>query len=88
MPKKMSNCRYCRNPLNESRYRQNREYKSCPKCSTEDGAEHVYYPYPSSFGTTPLRATPNTPDGAQSYCTRCRSREVGPFPGGRRCSDF
>lgn len=83
----MYNCQYCGKPLNESQYRQNRAYKSCPKCSTED-AEHIYYPYPDSFGTTPSRVSCNTPDGAQSYCTRCRSGDLGPFPGGRKCSDF
>lgn len=84
----MNICRHCGKPLNGSQYRLNREYKSCPKCSVEDGNEHIYYQYPSFFGTTPLRASQNTPDGAQSYCTRCRGKDTGPFPEGRKCSEL
>lgn len=82
----MALCKHCRKPLNQSQYSADKKYKSCPKCSVEGGEEHIYYPYPSSFGTTLLRATHNTPDGAQSYCIPCRGSETGPYSGCLRCS--
>lgn len=84
----MSNCHHCGELLKKSQYRNNKTYKSCPHCSTLDGEEHIYYKYPESFGTTILRVTPNVPDGAQSYCTRCRGVENGPYADGIKCSDL
>lgn len=80
-------CTHCRKPLNESQYRKNKQYKSCPKCSTKNGKEHVYYEYPSSFGTTLNRASQNNPEGPQSYCIPCRS-EKGIVCGGILCSEL
>lgn len=45
-------CRNCGKPLNESQYSRDGRYKSCPRCSVLNGEEHVYFPYPSEFGTT------------------------------------
>lgn len=39
--------KHCGKPLNKSQYRQNKSYKSCPRCSIEDGKEHIYYIYPT-----------------------------------------
>lgn len=79
------NCQHCGKPLNESQYRNNKQYKSCPKCSRDNGKEHVYYEYPSSFGTTPLRASSSSPEGAQSYCVPCRGQN-GIVSNGILCS--
>jgi len=80
-------CQHCGKPLNESQYRKGKQYKSCPQCSSKNGKEHVYYTYPENFGTTPLRVSTNSPEGAQSYCYPCRGR--GPSSGvGKLCSDF
>lgn len=65
-------CRSCAMKLNRSRYNSQRNWKSCPQCSTRIGERHVFYPFPEAFGATPARASDETPDGAQSYCTACR----------------
>ncbi|HHV29571.1 MAG TPA: hypothetical protein GXX73_08250 [Clostridium sp.] len=80
-------CTHCGRPLNESQYRNNKQYKSCPNCSKKNGQEHVYYEYPSNFGTTLRRASANSPEGAQSYCVPCRS-ESGIASGGILCSEL
>jgi hypothetical protein len=85
----MSLCKHCGKPLNQSQYRRrDRTYKSCPRCSVEDGEEHIYYEYPSCFGTTPLRSTESTPDGAQSYCQLCRGGKRCPHQNHFRCSQL
>lgn len=53
-------CPICSKPLNVSQWKNG--YKSCPACSQNAGI-HIFYKYPDAFGTTPLRATPNHPDG-------------------------
>ena len=45
-------CRNCGKPLIESQYSEDGKYKSCPRCSMLNGEEHVYFPYPSGFGTS------------------------------------
>jgi hypothetical protein len=73
----MANCIACRDALGKSLFAGNREWKSCPKCSSdtaEHDCEHVYYPYPEDFGTTDERASKPNPDGPQSYCIECRER--------------
>lgn len=66
------------------------KYKSCPHCSDANGKEHVYHPYPASFGKTPLRVTARNPDGFQSYCISCRKLAKGTqshtYLNGRTCS--
>lgn len=54
-----------------------RNYKSCPHCSAANGGEHVFHPYPLSFGKTPARKTAKNPDGDQSYCIDCRKLKKG-----------
>ena len=54
-----------------------KKYKSCPHCSAANGNEHVFHPYPASFGKTPARVTAKNPDGDQSYCIDCRKLEKG-----------
>lgn len=46
------NCKVCGLPLNQSQRSADRKYKSCPKCSTKNGNEHIYYKYPENFGNT------------------------------------
>lgn len=65
-------CKVCGQPLNETQWRKEKQYKSCPKCSVDNCTEHIYYEYPESFGTTTKRSTTNNPDGPQSYCIPCR----------------
>jgi hypothetical protein len=74
----MSLCKHCGNPLNQSQYSADKKYKSCPRCSSNDGKEHIYYSYPSAFGTTPLRESTRYPDGPQSHCQICRGGVDGP----------
>lgn len=67
-------CIICGEPLKEAQWRNKNQYKSCPRCSTNNGKEHVYYKFPDAFGTTERRKTYNHPEGPQSYCVSCRSR--------------
>ena len=80
-------CRHCGKPLNESQYAQEMTLKSCPKCSVEDGKEHIFYSYPQNFGTSMKRISTKIPDGAQSWCSLCRAEDFGPHFGGIRCSE-
>ena len=73
-------CRICGKPLHESQYSENREYKSCPRCSVINGVEHIYFPYPEEFGTTEKRESINNPDGPQSYCVMHRSNKNASVP--------
>lgn len=83
----MSNCKICGRPLKESQWRENRNYKSCPKCSQDNGEVHVYYAFPEDFGTTEARVTLSNPEGAQSHCGICRNR-ANTRGEQKLCSDF
>lgn len=69
-----------------------KKFKSCPHCSDANGGEHVYHPYPASFGKTPARKTARNPDGYQSYCVDCRNLNKGVtsfvYQNGRVCSSL
>lgn len=78
-------CTACGQPLNISKYNDDRTMKSCPSCSQRNGSKHVFYPYPANFGTTPSRSTPNNPEGPQSHCTECRGGSMD-VQGGTLCS--
>jgi hypothetical protein len=69
-------CSCCNKPLNQSQYSGN--LKSCPCCSTRNGQEHVFYPYPAAFGVTEKRSSANHTDGPQSYCVACRGGKENP----------
>jgi len=69
-------CKCCGKPLSTSIFKKKRTMKSCPACSNANGEYHVFHPYPSDFGTTPLRATEKNPDGPQSYCQSCRGENA------------
>lgn len=71
------NCTHCDKPLNESQTHGG--LKSCPLCSTQNGIEHVFYPFPSAFGTSTKRITRNHPAGDQSYCYACRGGKNSPY---------
>lgn len=78
-------CSTCKRALNRSQYSEGKKLKSCPRCSSNDGREHVFYDYPDAFGQTEARVSDATPDGAQSYCATCRTNDA-PMRGARRCS--
>jgi hypothetical protein len=71
-------CQNCDQPLNEAQWTVDERLKSCPKCSADNGQQHVFLEYPTDFGKTkPRQSTPH-PDGPQSWCEGCRRRgEVG-----------
>ena len=67
-------CEACGKVLNRSQRSRDGKWKSCPKCSSQDGVHHVYYEYPDAFGESDARVTDADPSGAQSYCAACRGR--------------
>ena len=73
-------CINCKEELTKSVYNSERTLKSCPRCSQNNGKYHVFHPYPSDYGTTPLRSSSTNPDGPQSYCESCRGGNT-PRPG-------
>ena len=75
-------CKYCKKQLNESQYSTDGRFKSCPRCSVLNGEEHVYFPYPSNFGTTEKRESAEHPEGPQSYCVSHRSNPHNPIQNG------
>ncbi len=90
-------CSCCSNRLNigmihKTDQNTGQRFKSCPHCSDADGGEHIFHPYPSSFGKTPARKTARNPDGYQSYCIDCRRLDKGESSQvhqlGRTCSSF
>ena len=68
-------CTHCDEKLNTSTFNSDKTLKSCPKCSTANGQQHVYHPWPAEFGTTDKRATEANPEGTQSYCIQCRTKD-------------
>ena len=74
----MANCTHCARVLNRARYNKGETMKSCPKCSDDNGKEHVFHSYPAAFGTTPARATARHDEGPQSWCEDCRFERTPP----------
>lgn len=81
------NCIICGELLNKSQYAEGHTLKSCPRCSVQDGKEHIYWAYSGGYGTSSKRITVNIPDGAQSHCTEHRGNRDFIKVGGRRCSE-
>lgn len=81
-------CQHCDKPLQISQYKQNDTWKSCPKCSQDNGHVHIFHQYPEMFGTTPHRSSPQHPEGAQSYCTCCRGDKVADLSRARKCDQI
>lgn len=82
----MPKCKICGKPLKESQRKG--DYKSCPRCSTIDGKEHVYFPN-NFFGCSKKRITKNNPDGIQSHCCEHRPPQKANSaipPQGIKCS--
>lgn len=79
-------CEHCGKPLRRSQYSSDDKLKSCPRCSTNDGKQHVFYDYPAGFGQSEARESEETPDGAQSHCVSCRGRGQERQP--RRCAEI
>lgn len=77
-------CKHCGLPLEDAQERG--DYKSCPHCS-QNCKEHIFYPK-AMFGWTEKRVTSNNPTGIQSWCTRCRGNDDGPYVDGIKCSDM
>ncbi len=65
-------CKKCGKKLNISVY-NSKGQKSCPKCSSNNGKEHVFYDL-IEFGFTDKRVTKSNPKGIQSYCKSCRMK--------------
>lgn len=63
-------CKHCNKKLNESIIIEKNgiKYKSCPRCSSQNGKYHIFKEYLSGFGITDKRITSNNLDGVQSYC--------------------
>lgn len=80
-------CSNCTRPLKISQYSKDGNYKSCPKCSTDNGKEHVFYPV-DHFGYTDLRITGNNPNGIQSWCPPCRGKVDSTSSFGLLCSQI
>lgn len=72
-------CRHCSEPLNRARKSHDLKLKSCPRCSTKNGAEHVFFESPVAFGISEKRASDETPDGVQSHCIACRTNKPSEF---------
>lgn len=82
-------CKFCKRPLKDSQYSSDGKFKSCPRCSVINGEEHIYFPYPNSFGTTEKRKTAARPEGPQSYCANHRPNPHNPISsGGVLCSEI
>lgn len=81
------NCIICHRPLHESQYANEHTLKSCPRCSMQNGEEHIYWDYPSAYGTSDRRRTVRHSEGPQSYCTPHRGNEGICREGGIRCSE-
>lgn len=90
-------CNCCGKKLNSGMLKKidtysSQVYKACPRCSDTHGEEHIFHPYPSNFGTTPARVTPNNPDGHQSHCNSCRTLDARKpsvvFSLGKKCSSI
>lgn len=73
-------CTHCGKPLRRSQTRDNGRLKSCPNCSNQNPArEHVFHTA-DSFGASDKRVTDEHPDGVQSWCVACRTKQ-GPVAG-------
>jgi len=81
-------CSVCGAALNRSRRSKDRHWKSCPECSVRDGLQHVFWPYPESFGVSQARISGEDAEGAQSHCAGCRSRGANYGNDRRSCGQF
>lgn len=81
-------CSACGIALNRSRRSADGHWKSCPECSVRDGMEHVFWPYPESFGVSQARVSGEDAEGAQSHCSGCRSRGANYGNDRRSCGHF
>ena len=79
-------CDHCGKLLRTSTYSAAKDWKSCPKCSTVDGHQHVFYEYPSAFGPTDPTGGGDTSESAKSYCHACRAGET-PRVASRACAN-
>lgn len=82
-------CSACGERLKTSRFSADERWKSCPRCSGAQGAEHVYRRYPDDFGTSAARQNESNPDGWQSHCAECRTKTPPELTGPhvRLCSE-
>ena len=78
-------CDVCGKSLDKSRRSFDGAWKACVRCSTNDGTEHVYYPYPEAFGEG---AQADEDAGGVGDCNWCRSGQIAPDGTARRCADL
>ena len=69
-------CQNCSQALSVGQWSNDEAWKSCPRCSQEDGAQHVFHGFPGDYGKTTKRSSAAHPDGPQSHCNACRGRGV------------
>ena len=81
-------CNVCGIALNRSRRSKDGHWKSCPECSVRNGMEHVFWPYPDSFGESQARVSGEDAAGAQSHCAGSRSRGANYGSDRRSCGQF
>lgn len=66
-------CTSCSRLLRRSIKSKDGQWKSCPNCSGNHGAEHVFRRMPEDFGESEARAAAGVEGGEQSWCYACRS---------------
>lgn len=66
-------CTSCSRLLRRSIKSKDGLWKSCPNCSGNNGAEHVFRRMPEDFGESEARAAAGVEGGDQSWCYACRS---------------
>jgi uncharacterized Zn finger protein len=64
-------CENCRQALSVGQWSSVEDWKSCPRCSQEDGVQHVFHAFPADYGQTTKRSSALHPDGPQSHCNEC-----------------
>lgn len=77
-------CRKCRMKFSRIRYAVTGDWRSCARCSANDGVQHVYRKYPESF------AARVAGDGGaeQARCQACRNGEAPDPDTAKRCEDL
>lgn len=78
-------CDHCSEPLDANFSRDDGKWKTCPKCSTSEGNEHVLRRSPDAFGMT--KGTKGKPATVQTNCEACRTKQPH-RDDGRTCSSF
>lgn len=78
-------CGVCGKTLDKSRRSFDGAWKACVRCSTNDGTEHIFYPYPGGFSDTDPHASEDDSASIGSDCLWCRSDSIAPVGTARHC---